>query len=562
MPRRSAARGWGSSGEEDDDDGGDFNPSRQATKRRKTHADDDGSGYRPSLESQITESHFAGDHGGDYGATGDGMDSNEVEGNADGGASGARRGRPPGRRTHQATEESMELAPYMLSERRSTRAVVAAIQEALEPRISAAARDCALYNAKIVAERNRVGPVYWDSNTQTLQAIYAIRAPKFAPEEQIVPAGAEISAASRSAAAGKRQNPEQLYRELMDEIVDAKGDFAFNRYAEWKDKFASSWTEPVDVTGNYIAPMEPTVQSSLPRFTSTRAAAAAALASFQAPGGILSSLTPAPNKIAARTIQAISRIAQGGGRGRKKRGGDSEDEDDDDISDDDDELEEIEDDDGAGSGDSGEAGEAPAPATPAPRKPATPKTPKSTSKAAAFDPAILCANCQEATAEETLSCSQCRSLHHPSCLQLQVRTIARAQAYPWRCNDCKLCETCAATGDEEKLLMCDACDRGYHSYCLNPPLDALPEGEWLCDICKADGIVPSTEPQPIAQPQPFVPKKRGRPPKSAAATPRAPATTTSSSGRKRKRTNMDDFDELDDDDDLDEPAEDDDGEYR
>jgi hypothetical protein len=305
--------------------------------------------------------------------------------------------------------------------------------------------------------------------------------------------------------------------------------------------------------------MEPAVQSSLPRFTSTRAAAAAALASFQAPGGILSSLTPAPNKIAARTIQAISRIAQGGGRGRKKRGGDSEDEDDDDLSDDDDDIEEIDDEDG--SGDSGDAGDAPAPSTPAPRKVAAPKTPKSSSKAVIMDPAILCANCQEATAEETLSCSQCRGLHHPSCLQLQVRTIARAQAYPWRCNDCKLCETCAATGDEEKLLMCDACDRGYHSYCLNPPLDALPDGEWICDICKTDGIVPSTEPQPIAQPQPFIPKKRGRPPKSAASTPRAPATG-SSSGRKRKRTNMDDFDDLDDDDDLDEPADDDDGEYR
>jgi hypothetical protein len=119
----------------------------------------------------------------------------------------------------------------MLSERRSTRAVVAAIQEALEPRISAAARECALYNAKIVAERNRVGPVYWDTNTQTLQAIYAIRAPKFELEDQIVPAGAEISAASRAAAAGKRQNPEVLYKELMEEIADAKGDFSFNRYA-------------------------------------------------------------------------------------------------------------------------------------------------------------------------------------------------------------------------------------------------------------------------------------------------------------------------------------------
>lgn len=540
----------------EEEDGGvddEFSPSKIGVKRRKTHIDDDGSGSRASFDRQITAPVDGGDTGDNF-AGHDGtaaLDGGEGDIIAEGNPSAPRRGRPPGRRPTQAPDESLELAPYMLSERRSTRAVVAAIQEALEPRISAAARDCALYNAKIVAERVRTGPVYWDTNTQTLQAAYAISAPLVALEDQILPNGAEVSANSRNAVSGKRQNAEHLFRELITEISDAKSDPSFNKFGEWKDKFVSGWAAPEDAGGTYMAPIEP-VQASLPRFTSTRAAAAAALASFQAPGGILSSLTPAPNKIAARTIQAISRLASGG-RGKKKRGGDSDDEDEGDISDDDDEMEEsLEDADIGGSESAGEEPAAPPP------KPAPSPTRKSKGKAAApVDSTVLCGECHEATLEEALSCSQCRSLHHPSCLQLAVRTVARVKTYPWRCNECKLCETCSATGDESKLLMCDACDRGYHTYCLNPPLEALPAGEWICDICKVDGITPSTEPQPIALPQPVIPKKRGRPPKSAGATPK-----TSTATRKRKRTAMEDYDDLDGDDDVGDGGGDDDGDYR
>lgn len=34
--------------------------------------------------------------------------------------------------------------------------------------------------------------------------------------------------------------------------------------------------------------------------------------------------------------------------------------------------------------------------------------------------------------------------------------------------------------------MCDRCDRGCHLFCLSPPLDQVPEGEWLCPLCKAE----------------------------------------------------------------------------
>ena len=56
-------------------------------------------------------------------------------------------------------------------------------------------------------------------------------------------------------------------------------------------------------------------------------------------------------------------------------------------------------------------------------------------------------------------------------------------SYPWQCNDCKLCLKCNEAGDESKLLFCDLCDRGYHTYCLTPKLETLPKGLWVCEQC-------------------------------------------------------------------------------
>ncbi|GLG95911.1 Lysine-specific demethylase lid [Gryllus bimaculatus] len=42
------------------------------------------------------------------------------------------------------------------------------------------------------------------------------------------------------------------------------------------------------------------------------------------------------------------------------------------------------------------------------------------------------------------------------------------------------------TGQSEELdqlLFCDDCDRGYHMYCLSPPLSSPPEGSWSCRLC-------------------------------------------------------------------------------
>ena len=34
------------------------------------------------------------------------------------------------------------------------------------------------------------------------------------------------------------------------------------------------------------------------------------------------------------------------------------------------------------------------------------------------------------------------------------------------------------------MLLCDGCDRGFHMYCLKPPVKKVPEGDWYCVDCR------------------------------------------------------------------------------
>lgn len=34
------------------------------------------------------------------------------------------------------------------------------------------------------------------------------------------------------------------------------------------------------------------------------------------------------------------------------------------------------------------------------------------------------------------------------------------------------------------MLLCDACDAGWHTFCLDPPLPGVPDGDWLCPPCQ------------------------------------------------------------------------------
>ncbi|NXN32889.1 PHRF1 protein, partial [Nycticryphes semicollaris] len=55
-------------------------------------------------------------------------------------------------------------------------------------------------------------------------------------------------------------------------------------------------------------------------------------------------------------------------------------------------------------------------------------------------------------------------------------------------DDPTFCEVCGRSDREDRLLLCDGCDAGYHMECLNPPLSEVPVDEWFCPACAHMGV--------------------------------------------------------------------------
>ncbi|KAF5479568.1 hypothetical protein F2P56_000377 [Juglans regia] len=57
---------------------------------------------------------------------------------------------------------------------------------------------------------------------------------------------------------------------------------------------------------------------------------------------------------------------------------------------------------------------------------------------------------------------------------------------PW---DEGVCKVCGIDRDDDSVLLCDTCDAEYHTYCLNPPLARIPEGNWYCPSCVGKRVI-------------------------------------------------------------------------
>ena len=49
------------------------------------------------------------------------------------------------------------------------------------------------------------------------------------------------------------------------------------------------------------------------------------------------------------------------------------------------------------------------------------------------------------------------------------------------------CEVCRFMDNGATMLLCDYCDTGWHTHCLDPPLHSIPDGAWFCPPCAAAG---------------------------------------------------------------------------
>uniref|UniRef100_A0A7M4EGF0 Tyrosine-protein kinase BAZ1B n=1 Tax=Crocodylus porosus TaxID=8502 RepID=A0A7M4EGF0_CROPO len=46
------------------------------------------------------------------------------------------------------------------------------------------------------------------------------------------------------------------------------------------------------------------------------------------------------------------------------------------------------------------------------------------------------------------------------------------------------CKVCRKKGEDDKLILCDECNKAFHLFCLRPALYEIPDGEWQCPACQ------------------------------------------------------------------------------
>ncbi|XP_078672743.1 PHD finger protein 10-like isoform X7 [Branchiostoma floridae x Branchiostoma belcheri] len=94
--------------------------------------------------------------------------------------------------------------------------------------------------------------------------------------------------------------------------------------------------------------------------------------------------------------------------------------------------------------------------------------------------------------EDLIHCSQCDNSGHPSCLDMSDELVQVIKTYPWQCMECKTCVICGDPSEEDKMMFCDVCDRGFHTFCVG--LEELPivliqeqhiPGQWVCQTCNS-----------------------------------------------------------------------------
>jgi chromodomain-helicase-DNA-binding protein 4 len=113
-----------------------------------------------------------------------------------------------------------------------------------------------------------------------------------------------------------------------------------------------------------------------------------------------------------------------------------------------------------------------------------------------------CEVCQQGG--EIILCDTCPRAYHLICLEPELEEPPEGK---WSCPHCEgegvqdqeievpaetnndhHMEFCRVCRDGGELLCCDACPLAYHTYCLNPPLRTVPEGDWHCPRCSCEPL--------------------------------------------------------------------------
>ncbi|CAL2043964.1 unnamed protein product [Caenorhabditis brenneri] len=105
---------------------------------------------------------------------------------------------------------------------------------------------------------------------------------------------------------------------------------------------------------------------------------------------------------------------------------------------------------------------------------------------APLDPNRPCDSC-ERVGGEMVCCATCNIAYHPHCIEMPERMAMIVKTYEWSCVDCRVCSVCHKPGEENEVVFCDRCDRGFHNSCVG--LKSTPIGSWICEIfCSPEQI--------------------------------------------------------------------------
>lgn len=115
-----------------------------------------------------------------------------------------------------------------------------------------------------------------------------------------------------------------------------------------------------------------------------------------------------------------------------------------------------------------------------------------------------CEVCQQGG--EIILCDTCPRAYHLVCLEPEMEDAPEGK---WSCPHCEgegiqddaeaedeappakddhHMEFCRVCRDGGELLCCDQCPSAYHTFCLNPPLRVVPDGEWVCPRCSVEPL--------------------------------------------------------------------------
>ncbi|RWS29696.1 bromodomain adjacent to zinc finger domain protein 2B-like isoform X6 [Leptotrombidium deliense] len=106
----------------------------------------------------------------------------------------------------------------------------------------------------------------------------------------------------------------------------------------------------------------------------------------------------------------------------------------------------------------------------------------------AWDKSIMRASCQFCGSGENeaqlLLCDSCDKGYHTYCFKPKMETIPEGNWYCFECqNKNTIDKVCIVCGKKGKLLNCDTCPKVFHPNCIDPPVTKPPKGRWSCNMC-------------------------------------------------------------------------------